>query len=240
MKSGTALRRFQSHGKRIAMSVLDPSHGAASEGRTRYPARVIDAEDATRILKSGHHNRKIGAEVQKGKWKGMPIYTLTLEERATCPSSCLHWLDCYGNKMGWAPRHNPGLALETKLTLEVDELSTRHAGGFVVRLHVLGDFYDVHYAVFWAGLVRKFEALHVYGYTAHPIDSEIGRFILHARDLLDGRFAIRHSEHDGEEWCAGSTLTDGIVCPAQTEKTECCATCALCWQTSKNIVFIAH
>ena len=25
------------------------------------------------------------------------MYTVTLEERATCPKTCKHWYDCYGN-----------------------------------------------------------------------------------------------------------------------------------------------
>src|SRR5262249_24811065 len=34
--------------------------------------------------------------------------TLTLEERATCPTTCRHWRDCYGNKMHRAQRWQRG------------------------------------------------------------------------------------------------------------------------------------
>jgi hypothetical protein len=36
---------------------------------------------------------------------------------------------------------------------------------------------------------------------------------------------------------------DGIVCPAQTNRTECCGTCGLCWHENavdKTIIFIEH
>jgi hypothetical protein len=30
------------------------------------------------------------------------------------------------------------------------------------------------------------------------------------------------------------------VCPEQTGKTECCATCGACWATDKNVAFMRH
>lgn len=50
----------------------------------------------------GANNPKTGKRITKGLWAGMPIYTLTLEERASCPSYCHMWRDCYGNRH--APR----------------------------------------------------------------------------------------------------------------------------------------
>jgi hypothetical protein len=85
---------------------------------------------------------------------GMPIYTLTLEERATCPTSCGHWRSCYGNSMHFAHRidhRSPGFA--TLLAANVKRLGVEHPHGFVVRLHVLGDFYSVAYVDLWAALL---------------------------------------------------------------------------------------
>jgi hypothetical protein len=247
MKTGTALRRFQKHGKRSQWSALDPNHPAVIFGHTRYPARVVDPRHVERVFKSGHHNRKIGKEVQKGAWKGYPIFTLTLQERATCPRSCLQWHDCYGNKMGHAPRHKHGVDLELQIMREIKALSERHPRGFVIRLHVLGDFYDVGYAELWETMVELVRPLHVFGYTAHGPRTPIGAVIARTREKSNGRFAVRHSNSDRPEWSTWTTYPAdpppphlAITCPAQIDKTECCATCTLCWSTPKPIEFIAH
>lgn len=31
-----------------------------------------------------------------------------------------------------------------------------------------------------------------------------------------------------------------FVCPEQTNKTRCCATCGACWSTTKNVAFLEH
>lgn len=246
MKTGSMLRRHQSREGRTPHSLMQPDDPAALEGRTRFPSTVVDADAAPRLLVSGHNNHKIGAEVQKGAWSGFPIFTLTLEERATCPSSCRHWWDCFGNKMHFARRHRHGVALENRLMREVADLAARHPDGFVVRLHVLGDFYDLGYTALWATMVDLVPALHVYGYTAWSPASPIGRFITHARFHARGRFAIRFSESPWPEWStrthyeAPADASDGIVCPAQLSKSECCSTCGLCWSSPRRIVFLAH
>lgn len=71
---------------------------------TRFPARVLRVADMTTILVSGHLNIKIGRDVRKGHFRGYWIYTLSLEERKTCPKSCQHWRTCYGNAMPFAKR----------------------------------------------------------------------------------------------------------------------------------------
>ena len=38
----------------------------------------------------------------------------------------------------------------------------------------------------------------------------------------------------------GETDPDAILCPAQTGATDCCATCALCWQSLRSIAFRPH
>src|SRR5262249_10851032 len=88
-------------------SLLPHDHPAVIDGRTVYPTTVrapLRRADAPSVLKSAVNSRKIGGEILKGRWRGLPAYTLTLEERATCPTTCRHWRSCYGNKMQWADR----------------------------------------------------------------------------------------------------------------------------------------
>lgn len=246
---GHALRRFTDH-KPVLVGIdsLDPGHAAAIDARTRYRARVTDPRSGVRVLVSGWNNRKIGGRIVKGRWRGMPIYTLTLEERATCPRSCRHWLDCYGNKMNWSRRLIHGAALERAIERELVALQARHAHGFVVRLHVLGDFYSVAYVQRWLDWLDRFPALHVYGYTAWPASSAIGAAVATMSRSRWERFAVRTSNLPLQPRATttvyyqpeGPTIGDAIVCPAQTGKTECCATCGLCWQTQRNIAFLAH
>lgn len=244
------LRRFdehQHHRSRINW-VMKPDSPAAVEGHTRYRATVIDPADAKHILISGMNSKKIGQRVTKGPWAGMPIYTLTLEERATCPRSCHHWHSCYGNQMHFARRLRHGEDLEWHLRAELAELQRQHRRGFVVRLHVLGDFYDLHYLRCWIAWLDRYPALRIFGYTAHLLGTEIGDEIAEMRDLFWPRFAIRTSAPGLARYGAATVpepppkprIAEGIVCPQQTGKTECCGTCGLCWGTRENIVFIQH
>lgn len=168
----------------------------------------------------------------------MPIYTLTLEERATCPQTCQAWNFCYGNHMHHAPRQQAGEWLENKLCDELTTLNQQYPSGFVVRLHVLGDFYSPEYVMLWAAFMRQFPALHVFGYTARDPQSAIGLLIDAIRQVEGDRWWMRWSHRDKETWLA--TGDRGIVCPVQTGKTDCCGTCALCWTMKKPIRFLIH
>jgi hypothetical protein len=97
--------------------ILAVGHPATVENRTLFPTTVRDVGQEW-LLKGGEHSGKIGRRVTKGAWKGFPIFTLTLEERATCPVSCALWHSCYGNHMPMARRwrHGPEL-LERHLAL---------------------------------------------------------------------------------------------------------------------------
>ena len=214
--------------------------------RTRYPHMLVT--DDYQPLKSGYNNTKIGKTVTKGRLKGAPIMTLTLEERDTCPSSCRHWFDCFGNRMNFARRQAPGPMLERYLQSQLGAFEHLHPRGFLVRLHVLGDFYSVDYVLKWRKWMDSFTALNVYGYTAWAPSTPIGEEVKSLADDYGPRFAMRWSDR-GDIWATRATITvkdekaergDAIVCPAQTGKTDCCATCALCWQTTRNIAFIAH
>lgn len=232
-------------GAAASMPAFD--HAALAESRTIYPSTVRHESEVKHALKSGHNQGKIGGLVRKGRWKGMPIYTLTLEERATCPSSCRHWRSCYGNQMHFAERLAPGPDLEWRLERELAWLDLQHRGGFVVRLHVLGDFYSADYVAFWASMLDRFKALHVFGYSARwaPGDA-VARPLIELAMARWSRFAIRLSNMP-IEYCATRSIEHplqcppgAIVCPAQLGKTESCSTCALCWSTTRNIAFLQH
>ena len=246
MVTSTTLRRhgtIKPSGRGIVLRAFDP---AVRGARTLFPSRVFAPDEVQRVLKSGHQSRKIGAVVTKGPRKGWPVFTLTLEERRTCPRSCGEFLTCYGNNMQAAERIEHGAALELALEGELRELQRAHPGGFVVRLHVLGDFADVDYVEYWRCALKDFPALHVFGFTAHAPDSPIGRAV--ARVGLDHgwtRWAVRFSGAPHEEGAArvlgpGETDADAVLCPAQTGATECCATCGLCWQSTRSIAFRRH
>lgn len=235
------LRRLD-HGKGTRRVVLKPSHSAIVGKTTLFPSTRKRSVDVLRILKSGHNSRKIGKRVTKGKWRGFPIYTLTLTERETCPRACEHWLSCYGNHMPFAERLLPGRRLEQQLWGELETLNARHSEGFVVRLHVLGDFYSRAYVQFWARSLDVFPALHVFGYTARR--DAIGAEIRQLAVTRWSRFAVRSSGIDKPEFGAvtiekGET-TQHVVCPAQTGKTECCATCGFCWHSQRTVAFERH
>lgn len=223
------------------------NHPALSGARTLYPATVSSATGLLNVFVTGDNSWKIGGRVTKGQWRGFPIYTLTLQERATCPTSCAHWRSCFGNHMNWAKRIIEGPALEERIGFEIGLFSHRHPNGFAVRLHVLGDFYSVAYVDLWRAMIERFPNLHVFGFSAR-IDLDDPIAIALAAVIVDHwpRFAIRLSN---APYRVGTTVSiehplqkpvDAIVCPQQTGRTASCGTCALCWSTDRRIAFLRH
>lgn len=245
-KPGGPLRRFASIAPKRAGIVLAPGHAAVAEARTIFPTTVneVGHPRLKRLLKSGHNSRKIGKVVTKGKLRGFPIYTLTLEERATCPRTCEVFESCYGNGMPYAQRIKHGREFERALWEELAAHQERHPNGFLVRLHVLGDFYSVRYARLWAEALEAYPALHIFGYTARAPKSAIGQVVCEMLGVWPARFHVRFSGWNGPK--NGSVVVDHaedaqhVVCPAQTGKTDCCATCALCWHSDRTVAFLRH
>lgn len=251
-------RRFTRHFEANPEEVigLRPDHRAVRLGRTIFPRSVVSANEAPRLLVSGANQRKLGDRVTAGPWQGMPIYALTLEERATCPASCHHWATCYGNGMPFARRHREGADLEMRLMDEVAALSFAHPAGFVIRLHLLGDFYSLEYVRLWSALLATYPALHVFGYTAWGTDTPIGTALFRIARQSWGRFAIRRSVPAGEAAARTAiTITDpaalpagAILCPAQRAEgapgaLPCCGACGACWHPSachRPIAFLLH
>lgn len=236
-------RRFTEHTPAGNPYELGAHHPAVVEGRTLFQKRSIASARTDRLLKSGEHNRKIGATVAKGALAGAAIYTLTLEERATCPRGCAHWRDCYGNVMNWPQRVQADGDLQVLLSGELRRLCGRH-GRVLVRLHVLGDFFSAEYADFWRGMLDLLPGLHLYGYTARKgceIAAAVWELNAHPRAW------IRTSGGDPDQFRAitvdsadQADAVGAIVCPVQTGRTDCCGTCALCWSTPKTIAFLRH
>lgn len=238
------LRRFEQHPKIGKPFVLDAQHPAVVEGRSRYTRFAGNA--SARVLVSGFNSKKIGLRCTKSRWKGMPLFTLTLEERKTCPRTCKLWQACYGNKMHWSRRNEHGPDLEDRIELELAAYQEKWPNGFVVRLHILGDFYSVGYVRKWADWLNRFSALHVFGYTARQTSDPIGQELQKLIQAHWKRFAVRSSERElaGVPYsfvvAKKEDAKDAVVCPAQTGATDCCGTCGLCWQTTKPIAFVEH
>lgn len=237
-----------------------PGVGTAAfidEGRTKFTRGVKPVAGMSRLLVSGHSNVKIGHDVRKAKFRGYWIFTLSLEERKTCPATCNHWQTCYGNNMPFAKRidHTDPDFLP-RLTAEIDGWCNPPARtgrgsktplkrpGILIRLHALGDFYSVEYIRFWDFMLAKYPNLAIYGYTARR--GEMGEQIRALNEAYGDRCMVRFSDGGFPDM---STVSIGdetgcppnaFICPEQTGKTRCCATCGACWSTRKNVAFMEH
>lgn len=244
-RAGDGLRRFTGVSPDSDRKVkLLPWHPALRNGTTIYGQLVIPAVNAPRLLKSGEHNRKIGSIAQRGAWKGAPIWTLTLIERETCPPTCLEWATCYGNNMGKAPRILVDEWFLRRLEVELAHLNAENPNGFIVRLHVLGDFYSVEYVNAWRGWLAQFPALRIFGFTARQPSDPIGRAVLEMMAENLARVCMRVSGAGQRYHC--SEVVDkredatGVVCPAEISEKVCCASCMVCQRSERTITFIRH
>lgn len=262
-------REYAGGGRRHVAAKVEPErvrglaadHPAVIQGRTLFPTTVVTAMASPRILVSGEHSSKLGKVVEKGPWKGMPIFQVTLEERKTCPRSCPVFEGCYGNGMLFARRHD-ATDPDFMVALWSEVVSTYRAvmnqntppAGMVVRLHVLGDFFSTAYVQLWADLLDELPHLHVFGYTARREDADddesrrIAKCLRWLSDQAWDRFAIRFSREVAEP--QGTFIIndvkeagEAIVCPAQTGATASCATCGLCWSAAaraRPVAFLRH
>jgi hypothetical protein len=199
----------------------------------------------TTLLKAAADNRKLGngkGTWTKGAFKGMPLYSLTLEERVTCDHACPVWDLCYGDNMPFATRWDTsvdqGKSLMAVLGNELDILDLKHPAGYSIRLHVLGDFFSMRYIAFWRHALKKHPRLHVYGYTHRT--GQLARAIDRVFTQFPTRFVIFQSDPT-EETVRPAAMLEGIhpnatslpLCPEQAGKVPSCLECGLC--TSPNI-----
>lgn len=211
--------------------------------RTRYRKGV--KPPSLQMLKRGKQNAKLGDIVSVKKWKNHVMYSLTLEERKTCPSDCDQWDNCYGNNMPFAHRfdHTGPLFLEN-LGTQLARLVHKHRKkqqGVVVRLHVLGDFFSDEYVEFWHIMLDLLPDLKVFGYTHHKSKRGLGKYInASLNNSYPDRAAIRFSDDMDTPFRATVNTGGGIVCPEQTGATASCTTCGYCWSSSDPVVFLEH
>lgn len=212
---------------------------------TRYPKLVKEPSDAP--LQPGRNVTKLGSRVTKGRWKGAQMFALTLEERATCSTTCAVYEVCYGNNMNMAVRWKHGADLEAKLAEQLKRMDRdgRRKDLVVIRLHVLGDFYDPEYVQFWDTMLNAYPWLRLFGYTAWPKESPIAKAVQKLNREWSGRVAIRTSGY-GSKMASYVRSHDQPIpenafqCPEQIDRTDTCATCGACWSTLKNVVFLEH
>lgn len=221
---------------------LKDNNPALSEHRTVFPYRVKTVTEVKKVLHSVANNSKLGngvPVVAKGKWRGMAAFALTLEERKTCDPSCQMRQECYGNNMRFTTRvsNDDPAALMAKIEDEVRDL-LRTYGKILVRPHILGDFFSLEYAAFWAGLVRQYPGLHLFGFTQWRRDSDLGRAIQAINDVDPERVWFRFSNAGGD--MSANVEGEGIPCPEQIGKTDSCMTCGLCWSTTHPVSFKRH
>lgn len=225
---------------------------AIERGRTQYLGNAVKAVTSdVNLLKRSMNNGKLGKlrEWRAGAFKGMPLYSLTLEERATCERSCNAWEVCYGNNMPFAHRFDVtsdgGLALMLRLQAELDKLDSKHPGGYSIRLHILGDFFSIEYVDFWREQLATRSALHVYGYTHRQ--GAIKARIDEVWREYQARFAIMQSDGDASdtrpiallETSAGADTLP--TCPEQSGKAKGCLDCGLCTNPNvRGVRFLLH
>ena len=212
---------------------------------TVYQKSIKDPiETEFSVLKKGSSNKKLGFKVTSKKWTGKRLYSLTLVERETCPTSCHHWNDCYGNNMPFAHRFS-NVGLTSKLREEIPILLNKHKEGIVIRLHVLGDFFSTAYIDFWEDMLLTYPKLCLFGYTAREHTSKIGKAINLLNLRYNERCVIRKSGEPDEDsfWSyavSESSTAKSFTCPEQTGTIKDCASCGLCWTTPKSVKFLSH
>lgn len=122
------------------------------------------------------------------------------------------------------------------LGAEINVLAKRYRHGFVIRPHVLGEYFSPEYAAFWIEQTALYPNLHIFGFTHWERDSVIGRMIMEWNK--NDRVWVRFSDQGGE--MSANVEGEGFDCPEQTGKTESCLTCGACWSTVKPVRFKQH
>lgn len=249
VKTGAAKTKSARGRQRKLPGLANPKIEA---GRTLFLKSVKRPDTMKNLLVSGHSNVKIGRDARIGKLKGYWIYTLSLEERATCPRSCFHWQSCYGNNMPYAKRvDHTAPDFLPRLEAEIEALcNPRYGGvhrkGVIIRLHALGDFYSPEYVTFWDRMLRKHANLVIFGYTAWGSGTAIGYTINELINAWPGRAMIRFSNGGMRTRStvpivrAEDCPPGAFVCPEQTGQFDACGKCGACWATLKNVAFIEH
>ena len=217
---------------------------------TIYKKNIHDLNEYKFKIIKDSKNIKLGKKVIKGMYNSYKLKTVTLIERETCPADCIHWSDCYGNNMPFAHRisHENQNLLQKRI---YNELLNSTNQLLLIRLHVLGDFFNVKYVKFWSIMLNTFKNIALYGYTANNINSKIKLSRDIAKEIIKLNYSkhshIRFSNDLNNPFSANSydivkpVKGESILCPVQENKTANCGTCGLCWnQNSQSIIFKTH
>ena len=151
--------------------------------------------------------------------------------------------------MPFAHRFKQGKDLEERIEKEISELNQNK--NYLIRLHILGDFYSIEYVNLWLRLLDQYLNIAIYGYTGISPNSNIGKVIAFGNQkhlaTNSKRFNIRYSNRPNILFSANSLDVQkpqkgkAIICPQQTGQSKGCADCALCWDTEKvAIIFKTH
>ena len=217
---------------------------------TIYKKNIHDLDEYKFKIIKDSKNVKLGKKVIKGMYNNYKLKTVTLIERETCPADCIHWSDCYGNNMPFAHRisHENQNLLQKRI---FNELLNSTNQLLLIRLHVLGDFFNVKYVKFWSIMLNTFKNIAIYGYTANNINSKIELSRDIAKEIIKLNYSkhshIRFSNDLNNPFSANSydivkpVKGESILCPVQENKTANCGTCGLCWnQKTQSIIFKTH
>ena len=217
---------------------------------TIYQKSIKDVKEYPYKVLKKSTNKKLLKTVTKGRFKGYEFLTLTLVERETCPSDCYHWDDCYGNNMPFAHRFSAEDQNLLQKRIYEDLLNSSNQL-LLIRLHILGDFFNVKYVKFWSIMLNTFKNIAIYGYTANNINSKIAL----SRDIAKEIIKLNRSEDSHIRFSNDLTNSfsansydvikpvkgESILCPVQENKTANCGTCGLCWnQKNQSIIFKTH
>ena len=217
---------------------------------TIYKNNIFELENYQFKILKPSTNKKLGKKVLKGKYKDYKFVTLTLVERETCPKDCIHWDDCYGNNMPFAHRFSAEDQNLLQKRIYEDLLNSSNQL-LLIRLHILGDFFNVKYVKFWSIMLNTFKNIAIYGYTANNINSKIAL----SRDIAKEIIKLNRSEDSHIRFSNDLTNSfsansydvvkpvkgESILCPVQEDKTANCGTCGLCWnQKNQSIIFKTH
>ncbi len=221
---------------------LNPKHDAIVNSTTIHPKYVFDAANYPHDIIKNSTNKKLGRKITKGIWEGMAMYTLTLVERETCTRACEHYLDCYMNNVAYAHRFKANQALMDRMEKQLPDMASKHKRGFVIRLHIGGDFYSVAYVLWWKKMLETYPNMRIYGYSRWHPDTAIGKALELLRNKHHDRFKLRFSNLTSDPLSANGEdrTSEGITCPVQTNQTTSCGTCGLCWTSKKPIRFLTH
>lgn len=221
---------------------LAGNHPAVVKGVSLHHHKVQPVTPETEVVSSAVSNSKIGRYMlSPSKHAWAEIFTVTWEERKTCPRSCTHWTDCYTNNTPLMRRKDYDLAreeeilalMEAQLVTHLERIKTPY---LYVRLHQAGDFPTVRYVEWWSDVLTRYPRIHVFGYTHWPEESPIGRAVQRLNNAWwHTRWRIFQSSSGQPNRGANTFHTaaeakaaGNMPCPEQVGRVPTCGECQMC------------